>query len=93
MRRDSSRRSSTASHASRTSHSRLSPHSPDKDKLTMLMEAFDRKNKAHHLMPGVYLDKSKLEDHVSDIKVKNGEKMIALLMIPLIIILYLDSAM
>ncbi|KAL4238010.1 hypothetical protein ACF0H5_002721 [Mactra antiquata] len=62
-RRDSSRRSSTASHASRTSHSRLSPHSPDKDKLSMLMEAFERKNKGHHLMPDVYLDKSKLEDH------------------------------
>ncbi|XP_053401964.1 sodium channel protein type 4 subunit alpha B-like isoform X1 [Mercenaria mercenaria] len=56
---DSSRRSSYASVTSRTSH-RHSPHSPDKDKLSKLMEAFDRKNKTH-LSPDVYLDKSKLE--------------------------------
>lgn len=62
---DSSRRSSYASVTSRTSQSRHSPHSPDRDKLSMLMEAFERRNKGHHLLPDVYLDKSKLEDNVS----------------------------
>ncbi|XP_060573372.1 sodium channel protein type 4 subunit alpha B-like isoform X4 [Ruditapes philippinarum] len=57
---DSSRRSSYASVTSRGSH-RHSPHSPDKDKLSMLMGAFER-NK-HHLSPGVCLDKSKLDEN------------------------------
>jgi hypothetical protein len=64
---DSSRRSSYASVTSRGSH-RHSPHSPDKDKLSMLMGAFER-NK-HHLSPGVCLDKSKLDENVSESRVE-----------------------
>ena len=67
---DASRRSSNVSQTSQRSHSRMSPHATSNaDKLTMLMGAFDRKNKAHHLSPDVYVDKSKLDDNVSEVAV------------------------
>ncbi|WAR18929.1 SCuncharacterized [Mya arenaria] len=46
---ESSRRSSNVSQSSRTSHSRHSPHSPT-DKLSFLMEQFERRSKQNQLI-------------------------------------------
>jgi len=54
---EDSRRGSQVSASSRTSHSRLSPHSPT-DKLSFLMEQFERRSKQHQLLPDGCADKT-----------------------------------
>ena len=67
QREENSRRGSNVSQGSRSSRSRLSPHSPDK--LTKLETAFNLKNKGLRLLPEVVVDRTKLDKSVSDAQV------------------------